>query len=424
MSSHDRFERSLPGALADLAAERSPDYVDDLLARTARQRQRPAWQFPERWLPMTITLRRTTLAPPLWLLAFGFMILLALLAAGALLPFLAQPAVVVTAPRNGPIAFNPDAQHLHTIDPVTGDESLFMLGDPGISFPVWSPDGTRLASLVDYPDGTSAVDTGGDAGPTTSHFQDVRALRWSPDGSRLLLVSSVDDKGAITLIPADSPDAYQTLDRTIQVDWAIWNPDGSILFKGVPADGIPRLYTLSLDAPYAPEPILSVDATTPLFRRWGESEYLWDPSYSPDGAEILYSTVVDLLPGMAPDSQNARAHLVDADGSNDRLFEYSPESTYETAVGWSPDGTRVALRVQRDSDVLLVIAALDRASDPVVIGPAPSVGTGMVWAPDGTTILTWGDNRSAAFVDSASGAVRPLRSRIVGDVAAWQPVFR
>ena len=33
-----------------------PDYIDDVLARTAATRQRPGWTFPERWLPMaTIT---------------------------------------------------------------------------------------------------------------------------------------------------------------------------------------------------------------------------------------------------------------------------------------------------------------------------------------------------------------------------------
>ena len=32
-----------------------PDYVDDLLTQTAGSRQRPAWRFPERWLPMEIS---------------------------------------------------------------------------------------------------------------------------------------------------------------------------------------------------------------------------------------------------------------------------------------------------------------------------------------------------------------------------------
>ena len=34
--------------------DRTPDYRDDLFQQTARVRQRPAWMFPERWLPMDI----------------------------------------------------------------------------------------------------------------------------------------------------------------------------------------------------------------------------------------------------------------------------------------------------------------------------------------------------------------------------------
>ena len=39
------------------AAPARPDYLDDIVAQARRTRQRPAWTFPERWLPMTIALR-------------------------------------------------------------------------------------------------------------------------------------------------------------------------------------------------------------------------------------------------------------------------------------------------------------------------------------------------------------------------------
>lgn len=47
----DRFERRLPALLTELAEPRTPDYLDDLLVRTAGARQRPAWTSLERWLP-------------------------------------------------------------------------------------------------------------------------------------------------------------------------------------------------------------------------------------------------------------------------------------------------------------------------------------------------------------------------------------
>ena len=63
MTTDQRFERDLPDLLADLYLGSTPDYRDDVLARTSRTRQRPAWTLPERWLPMDILERRRLLAP-------------------------------------------------------------------------------------------------------------------------------------------------------------------------------------------------------------------------------------------------------------------------------------------------------------------------------------------------------------------------
>jgi len=49
MTTIDPFERDLTGALDDLADAQTPDYFVDLLGRTARTRQRPAWAIPGRW---------------------------------------------------------------------------------------------------------------------------------------------------------------------------------------------------------------------------------------------------------------------------------------------------------------------------------------------------------------------------------------
>ena len=49
----DRLERRLPEVLTELSLPRVPDYVDDLLSRTARTPQRPGWTFLERWFPVS-----------------------------------------------------------------------------------------------------------------------------------------------------------------------------------------------------------------------------------------------------------------------------------------------------------------------------------------------------------------------------------
>ena len=52
MTTEARFERQLPALLEDLYLGPSPDYRDEVLAAAVRTRQRPAWTFPGRWLPM------------------------------------------------------------------------------------------------------------------------------------------------------------------------------------------------------------------------------------------------------------------------------------------------------------------------------------------------------------------------------------
>src|SRR5262249_33466439 len=58
MTSQPRFERNVSALLEDLYLGPSPSYRDDLLAAARRTGQRPAWSFPERWLPVDIANRR------------------------------------------------------------------------------------------------------------------------------------------------------------------------------------------------------------------------------------------------------------------------------------------------------------------------------------------------------------------------------
>jgi hypothetical protein len=60
MNQHDRTEERLAAGLHQLAGSGRPTYRDDILQQVDRTRQRPAWTFPERWIPMTvITFPRT-----------------------------------------------------------------------------------------------------------------------------------------------------------------------------------------------------------------------------------------------------------------------------------------------------------------------------------------------------------------------------
>ena len=145
MTTERRLERDLPQILGDLAMGPYPDYIDDVLADTAQRRQRPAWTFPERWLPMDIvTTRVPTTALPLR--QFGVLALIALLAAAALAVFVGAQARL-PAPfgpaANGLIAYS-DMGDIFTLDPVNGATRAVVTGPEFDHDPVWSRSGTHL----------------------------------------------------------------------------------------------------------------------------------------------------------------------------------------------------------------------------------------------------------------------------------------
>jgi hypothetical protein len=58
----DPFERRIAGAIDEIAAERQPHYLDDIFRLTARSKQRPRWQFPERWITVNPFALRAAIA--------------------------------------------------------------------------------------------------------------------------------------------------------------------------------------------------------------------------------------------------------------------------------------------------------------------------------------------------------------------------
>ena len=106
MTPVDRFDRELPEALLDVAGSPATDYLTDILGRTARTRQRPAWASLERWLPMDLATPRAATARVPWR-TIGVLALVAILLA-------ALVAVYAGTQRRVPAPFGPAANGLIT----------------------------------------------------------------------------------------------------------------------------------------------------------------------------------------------------------------------------------------------------------------------------------------------------------------------
>ena len=96
MKEQRAFARFVSVWLDERAGSNSPGYLDEILARTLRTRQRPAWSSLERWLPMETTLRLNAVPRFAWL----FVVLTVVIA-------LALIAVVGSRPHKLPSLFGP-----------------------------------------------------------------------------------------------------------------------------------------------------------------------------------------------------------------------------------------------------------------------------------------------------------------------------
>src|SRR6478735_8882710 len=86
MTSERRFDQDLPNLLAQVAQAPAPEYRDLIVQRTARTRQRPAWTFLERWLPLSAVTSRAAVAPrfPLRIVGVAALLLIALIVGAVL----------------------------------------------------------------------------------------------------------------------------------------------------------------------------------------------------------------------------------------------------------------------------------------------------------------------------------------------------
>jgi Tol biopolymer transport system component len=420
MTSPRRFEQDLPALLADLYLAGTPDYRDDLVQQVARVRQRPAWTFLERWLPMDLATKTLPGGPRVPWRIVGVLALLAALIAATLAFYAGSnrlpPAPTFGRAANGSIAYVQEGD-IYVADHVTGKATPVVVGAELDGDPVWSPDGTRFVfeRKVDGAGGPGLLFVADEAGRgliqvTPEPQVGLRDWSFSPDGRSIVAFVSGGGAGLrILVVASDGTGRAETFDVGATADDMPpqYRADGSeIMFIGPhPGAGYRDLYALNVSTG-AVRMIIGGSAAADIH----------GASWSPDGTHIAYA---------AHDSNaetvSTRTHVVAADGTGDILVDAHPDSIADGGTGWSNDGTRLIInRFLASSDGELVrsaIVPIDRSTVGVEMecpasAPPTDCTADLVWAPDDSVILGMrvdqlGRPTQQFLVDPATGRIRP-----------------
>ena len=382
MTGERRFDRDLPAILADLYLESAPDYRNDIVRRIAITSQRPAWTFPERWLPMSaITLARQTFRPAPWRTA-GLLALLALMLAAAL-------ALYVGSQQRLPPPFGPahngdlvlaEGGDLYLIDSATGAKTLAVGGPASETEPFFSRDGTRIAFFRES--GTDntlwvADDRGGAVRQlSTEGIANLSQIEWSPDGKSILLTTSVVGKSAPAIVPTDGS-APHVVEVDMPAESPIWLPSGEILFRGVQRTGF-GLFAVRPDG----TGIRTIVAPT------GTNE--WDGLFyapSPDGAKIAYQ--------WRDTDGIQKIYVIPLAGGTPQEV-----TTIESVLPiWSPDGRWISFLSEND---FLYAVPVDGSQAPRLLISKVAL-QGLRWTPDSARILVVEETGRAVLLDPAGG---------------------
>lgn len=302
-------------------------------------------------------------------------------------------------------------------------DTPYFRGAGNAVYPVVSPDGTRLAFVIDGLKDTLVVQdlAAGSERTALYEFDLLGAPAWSPDSAALYLVGIEAGHSHLARVSVDGAAVSRLVDAG---DVFPFRPDpradGSVLYT---ADGAVQV----LAAAGAGEPQqIPFSATVSLHRKpYERRRYdlastepqlalgIIDPVLSPDGSQLVFAAVGDLW-------------IAEVAGGPARQLTDDPH--IDLSPSWSPDGKQIAWISDREGTADLWLLEL-ASGQTTQLTDFEEPSNMPVWSPDGREIAFLRDALTSIFLGARvnvltvdSKALRVISPPMFGPSApAWSP---